>query len=371
MTAVDVRRSVRAPFRTALGLVKRYVAEPAKGSALELHDNTNLWGAPPTAARSLAHAASSLAKYPADYAQPLASAAADYLGVSANMVTTGCGSNGVIDAALRALADPGARLAVCDPTFSMLSTWATLDGLTSIRVPLQSDWHADVDALLDARARITYIASPANPTGIAWRPAALERLVNEAAGFVIIDAAYAEFDREQLQLTTRLAARNDHVLVVHTMSKAWGLSGLRVGFGVGAPNLVSEIDKARGPFTVSGVAEHIAKLALRLDQAWMRQRADEAVANRARLVDALIGIGVRPLPSDANFLLIPIPDRIAAESLAAALERQQILVRLFRGLRGIGDAMRVTVGPWPQMQQFITGLRRSIDSLSEARENDR
>lgn len=181
--------------------------------------------------------------------------------------------------------------------------------------------------------------------------AAIERLVGRAPGVVIIDEAYAEYAG---QSSCDLTTRSDRLLTVRTMSKAFGLAGLRVGYAIGDPALITEVEKARGPYKVNMVAERAALAALSSDTGWVRQHVREAVANRERLAAALERLGLIPLPSAANFLFVPT-DRAA--TLAEGLAALGVGVRLFRSLPIFGDAIRITVGPWNVMEAFLEKLK--------------
>lgn len=322
---------------------------------VDLSDNTNLWGPPPAAAASLRVAsATSLTRYPSLYAPELKSALARYAGVSADCIVTGCGSDDVLDSAMRAFAEPGQRVAFPDPSFAMIPIFARMNGLEGIAIPLRPDFDVDADALLATRARMIYICSPNNPTGTLASPAAIERVIERAPGIVILDEAYAEFAGTGW-ITS--APRREHVLVVRTMSKAFGLAGLRIGYGCGAPALVAEVEKSRGPYKVSAIAERAAVAALTEDVEWVEAHVDEAMRNRAAFNDAIQALGLTVLPSRANFVLIPVAD---AEVIARRLRDAGVAVRPFTGLHGIGDALRVSIGPRPMMERCLTALGAAL-----------
>jgi len=319
--------------------------------AVDLSDNTNLWGVPPEAERELREAVvATVTRYPSLYAPSLKDALAAYLGVSADMVVTGCGSDDVLDSAIRAFAEPGERVAVPDPSFAMIPIFARMNGLEPVLVPLANGTDLDADAMLATGARVIYLCSPNNPTGNLLDADAMRRVVREAPGVVIVDEAYAEFaERNALDLLRE----SGRVLVCRTMSKAFGLAGLRVGYMVGAPALVAEVEKSRGPYKVNALAERVAHAALTRDMAWVREKADEAVANRERLVAALRERGLSPLPSQANFVLVPIAD---AAAVGARMRALGVAVRPFAALGGIGDALRISVGPWEMMETCLAAL---------------
>jgi histidinol-phosphate aminotransferase len=317
---------------------------------IDLRDNTNLWGAPPSAMRAIAEAAGSVCRYPLAYASGLQQALADYLSIDPGMVVTGCGSDDVIDASFRALGDPGDRIGMLSPSFSSAVSFARTNALTPVPCPLTSDWRANVDRLVALDARLIYVCSPNNPTGGLIPRHAMERLLAHATGVVIIDEAYAEYAGVS---ACDLLGRFDHLLVIRTLSKAFGLAGLRVGYAVGHPPVVTEVAKARGPYKVNGIAERAAVAALSVDRAWVSDRVRETIANRERLGVALRQLGLEPLPSEANFLCCPTS---AARALARRLAERGIGVRLFIDLPHIGDAIRITVGPWQSMQLLLDAL---------------
>jgi histidinol-phosphate aminotransferase len=126
-----------------------------------------------------------------------------------------------------------------------------------------------------------------------------------------------------------------------------------VGYGIGAPPLVGAVERALGPFKVNGVAERAAIAALTEGVEWVRERASEARQIRGRLESELRARGLEPLSSEANFLLVPVPD---SEKLAEGIRARGVAVRYFKQLRAIGDAIRVGVGPWPLMEAFLRAL---------------
>jgi histidinol-phosphate aminotransferase len=217
-------------------------------------------------------------------------------------------------------------------------------------VPLTPALDLDADRMLAARAQVTYLCSPNNPTGTLASRAAIERVVAGARGLVIIDEAYAEFvDESWLAEATRRLG----LLVVRTLSKAFGLAGLRVGYGVGDPALIARLEEARGPYRVGTLAERAAVAALSEDLAWMRERAVQARGDREWLAHALVALGYAPPPSAANFVLVPVADAAAS---AARMLAAGVLVRAFPGLSRIGDAIRITVGPRAAMERALAAL---------------
>lgn len=325
--------------------------------AIDLSDNTNLWGVPPAAATAIRDAASSVVtRYPALYADQLKRSLASYIGVLPGAIVTGCGSDDVLDSAIRAFAEPGDRIVYPDPSFMMVPLFGRMNGLEPAGIPLTRDLGIDADAMIAANGRITYICSPNNPTGTLASRGAIQRIVDGSKGLVIIDEAYAEFTTSSFAAE---ATAHERVLVVRTMSKAFGLAGLRVGYAVGHPRVVAEVEKSRGPYKVNAIAERAAIAALSDDMTWVSDRIAEAIDIRERLSAALSELeAFDVVPSAANFVLAVVRQESAlrASVIAAELRTRGIAIRPFTGLPGIGDAIRITVGPWGMMQQCLLAL---------------
>lgn len=327
---------------------------PSVPCRVDLSDNTNLFGMPPAAEQAVREFATSLVtRYPISYAPELKKALSSYTGFEPSWLTTGCGSDDLIDCALRAFLEPGERIAVMDPSFSMMAYFAKVNGLQFAPVPLRPDFDIDVDGLLATGAKLIYVCTPNNPTGTVVSRASLERLVDAAPGIVLVDEAYAEFANGSF---ADLVRSRPNVIVTRTLSKAFGLAGLRVGYAMGRPELVSEVEKARGPYKHSGVSERAAIAALTDGLAWVKARAEDAKENRKRLVEELKAQGLQPLPSEANFVMVPLP---GAPRVAARMRELDVNVRAFQGLTGIGDALRIGCGPWPMMETALQALREA------------
>jgi histidinol-phosphate aminotransferase len=343
------------PLRESYRTLTLY-STPGGECDVDLSDNTNLWGAPPAVQRALGESAKvDVSRYPVAYEPALAKALADYAGVSPEMIACGCGSDDVLDSAIRAFGERGDLLCLPSPSFSMIPFFARTNGLRPVSIPLTQSWDIDVERMLEIGARIIYLCSPNNPTGSALSRRAVEEIVDRASGIVIIDQAYAEFGGDSF---TDLALGSPRVLVTRTMSKAFAVAGLRVGYGIGAPDLIAEVLKARGPYKVNAVAEHAVISALKRDRGWVSDRANEVIANRARFRGALADRGIESLDSAANFVLVPVDDCIET---SRRLERAGIRVRALSDLPGIGDAIRIAIGPWSVMERCVDAL------LGEAR----
>jgi len=340
--------------RAAYRGVQAYDTDPTP-CEVELADNTSPFGAPPAALRAIAAGVGDwLARYPSTYSRELRSAIARYVGVAPEEVMVGCGSDEVLSCTFRALANPGDRVAYMDPTFVMARVFAATNSLELVPVPLTPALDADAEALIDARASLTYLCSPNNPTGLPVSAATIQQVQREAGGIVLLDEAYAEFAGTNL---AGAAPSQGKTLVFRTFSKAFGLAGLRVGYAVGARALVAELEKARGPYTVTTLGERAALAALTEDLPWVQAGVKQVVTVRERFIAALRGAGFAPLPSAANFVLVPVGD---ARASMRALRARGILVRHFVSLPQVGDALRISMAGWEVMQRVLAALEAAV-----------
>lgn len=333
----------------------------------DLSDNTNLWGIPPAAERMLRELPwQRVTRYPSLYAAELKTALAATAGVTPDMVVTGCGSDDILDSAMRAFGDPGMLVAYSDPTFAMVPIFSRMNALRAVGVPELASGVPDVDALLATGADVLYLCAPNNPTGRLIPRPLLERLLRDFPGYVILDEAYIEFAGAGASHVPLLAA-NPRLLLVRTMSKAYGLAGMRVGYALGQPALVAEVEKSRGPYKVNAIAETVALAALTADRAWVDQHIALAVEHRLRLEQVLREMGLSPIPSSANFTLVPVD---ACVEVGAAMRARGVAVRPFPALPHVGDALRISVGPWEVVQQAIDALRATLAERGPLQETD-
>lgn len=323
---------------------------------VDLSDNTNLWGTHPDAlARIQACSTDDLARYPDLYADALKTAVSDRLGVRAECVATGCGSADVLDSIFRAVrTSDQSFISVATPTFSLVIPMARMNGMEAREVTWPEAL-ATPEALLEGGPALVYVCRPNNPTGHMAPTAWLESLI-EAAGpdgpLILVDEAYIDFSGGSF---VQLPMFEPRVIVTRTMSKAFGLAGMRVGYAVASPDTTLEIEKSRGPYKVGRMAAEAAAAALRDSEGWVQRTVSECLENRDRLRAALLEHGLEPDRSFTNFILFRAPSGDASKD-ALALRTRGVAVRPFSGIPNMGDGLRVTVGPWPLMDRFLEAL---------------
>jgi histidinol-phosphate aminotransferase len=301
-------------------------------------------------------------RYPDPHARELQSVLREAMRIPAEMgLLLGNGSDELIQMLALTLARPGAKVLSVDPGFVMYRMLGLLGGMEYVGVPLRpDDFSLDLPAVLEAVEReqplLTFIAYPNNPTGNLFPAAAIEEIVAAAPGLVIVDEAYAPFT--DASLLPRLGTR-PNLLVMRTVSKM-GLAGLRLGLLAGPPRWLDEIEKTRLPYNINVLTQVSAALALRhrgvFDEQTHRIREE-----RGRLFEALGAIeGVRPYPSEANFILLRLQAG-HADTAFEGLKARGVLVKNLHGAHPLlADCLRVTVGLSEENDAFLSALRALV-----------
>ncbi len=301
-------------------------------------------------------------RYPAMAAARLAEALKPFAMLPAGCeLMLGNGSDELIDLLSVACALPGATILAPLPGFVMYEMSAKLRGLRFVGVPLRADFELDEDAMLEAiewhRPALTYIAYPNNPTANLWDDGVIDRIVEAVGrqqGLVVFDEAYQPFASRSRMATL---ATQPHVLVLRTLSK-FGLAGVRLGYLCGRAALVREIDKVRPPYNISVLNAECGLFALEHADEYARQAA-LLRAQRERLQRELAALpGVQAFPSEANMILVRVPDSAAA---FAGLKARGVLVKHIAGLHPLlANCLRLTVGSADENTRLIEALKASL-----------
>ena len=328
---------------------------------VKLSANENPLGCSPVAL-----AARSRAVVPALYPDPdstdLRRALGTLHGIDPARIVCGTGSGELLTVAASAFAGPGDEVLYVRYGFSLYDIAARRCGATPVEAP-DRDYGTDIAALLACvteRTRVAYIANPNNPTGSFMSRADLARLHAGLPGHVllVLDQAYAEYvDPADDDGSLDLAEAHANVLVTRTFSKAYGLAGERVGWGTGAPALVEVLNRLRGPFNVNNTAQATALAALG-DQAFVAHSRAHNRVERERFVEKLRALGnhgLRPLPSEANFVLVLFEGALTAEVAYNGLSEAGTIVRWLPG-QGLPQALRITIGTAAQMDAIADVL---------------
>ena len=253
----------------------------------------------------------------------------------------------------------GDEIIVSENSFLMTEIYARSVGARIVKCP-ESDYRVDVDGMLAAvteRTRIAYVCSPNNPTGTYTPIRELRRLADGIHDdiLLLVDAAYAEFaDATDYDTGQSLFSPHGRVAVARTFSKAYGLAGLRIGWAIAPDRVLDAVARLRSPFNTNAAAMNAATAAVR-DRQHLRRSVARIRETRDRFSNALRSLGIRVVPSEANFVLLAFPDGgDDAKSLEAALQAAGILGRPVAD--GV-NAFRITIGTEEEMAEAFSAIR--------------
>jgi histidinol-phosphate aminotransferase len=325
---------------------------------VRLSSNENPYPPSPAVMEAMADALLDVNRYPESEAELKGLIAKKY-GLSPENILIGNGSNELIETACRALRTAGrTEVIVSAPSFAFYRIAANIYGYEVAAAPLDA-LRMDLDRIADMageRTRLVFLCNPNNPTGTIFDDRAfgafLDRLPPEA--LVVLDEAYAEFSDNKLFPRSITYIDRRPVLVMRTFSKAYGLAGLRIGYGIAEKSLVSFLERTKQPFSVNMMALVAAKAALG-DERHVAFVLESIRKGRKYLHESLKGLGLDARPSEANFVLVRIgPD---ARALVDRLFDRKVLVRWLGGY-GLPEYIRVTVGTMDENRVFIEALKR-------------
>ena len=333
---------------------------------IKLSANENPLGTSPAA---LAARAVEPSRYPDPDSTALRAAIAALHGLDPALVVMGTGSDELLHLAAQGYAGPGDEVLFPRYSFSVYDIAARRCGAEPVVAP-DADYGTDVAALLalvSERTRVVFIANPNNPTGSFLPKDELARLHAglPADVLLVVDQAYAEYVADQDDDGALAMARaHGNVLVTRTFSKIYGLAGERIGWATGRPDLIATLNRIRGPFNVSNTGQAMGLAAVG-DQQFVTQARDHNRAERTRFVAALNALGnhgLRPLPSEANFVLILFDGALTAEAAYNGLAEAGYIVRWLPG-QGLPNALRITIGTAEQMDEIAACLRTMAEAV--------
>jgi histidinol-phosphate aminotransferase len=332
----------------------------AEDSIVKLASNENPRGPSPRAREAIAAACAGITRYPDGNGFALKSALAARYGVGREQIVLGNGSNDVLELATQAFLRPGDQAIYSQHAFAVYPLATQARGATGLEIPAREYAH-DLDAMAKAitpRTRIIFVANPNNPTGT-WLPATALKAFLAAVPrevLVVLDEAYDEYlDAAQRSPAVRWSAAHPNLIVSRTFSKAYGLAGLRVGFGVMDAGVADMLNRVRQPFNVSSVAQAAALAAL-ADTDYVAESAALNRAGLAQLAGALDAMRVGYVPSHGNFLLVHVGD---GARIYERLLRQGVIVRPVANY-GLPAHVRVTVGLPEENRRFLAALETAL-----------
>jgi histidinol-phosphate aminotransferase len=339
------------------------VERELKIHAIKLASNENPIGPSPKAVEAVKNAIADANRYPDGGTHLLRHKLARLRGVAMDQILMGLGSSEIIDLASRILLGRGKTGVTSHGSYAPFSLAIRASGAELVRVP-QQDFAFDLPAIADAIAahsetRIVYLANPNNPTGTAFGMAELQGFLRRVPAdvLVVLDEAYIHYaDRADMPDSVQLFREHKNLLTLRTFSKAYGLAGLRIGYGIGDTPVLEAMNKLRTPFNLTGVSQAAALAALD-DTDHVNRSIRENAAERTRLTRGLTDLGLRPVRSHANFIFIDIgPD---AQELYNDLLHEGVIVRPL-GWMGMPEAMRVSVGVAEENDKLLATMSRVL-----------
>src|SRR6266581_8376116 len=329
--------------------------------AVKLASNENPLGPSPKAMEAARAALGESHRYPDGGTHALRKTLAERRGVAPEEIFVALGSSELIDLASRVLLRQGLEGITSEGSYAPFSIAIRASGAKLV-LALQRDFAFDLQAIAKAitpRTGVIYLANPNNPTGTTFTGAEFREFVEGVPDgvLVVLDEAYIHYATSVgLKDSVEVYRQRKNLLILRTFSKVYGLAGLRIGYAIGRPELLSAMNKLRTPFNTSGVAQAAALAALDDNEHVMRCIESNA-AERKRLSEGLAKLGFRPAPSEANFVFMVVgPD---AKALSDDLLRMGVIVRPL-GWMGFPEAMRISVGTAEENDKCLSAMARVI-----------
>ncbi|MDQ6772849.1 MAG: histidinol-phosphate transaminase [Actinomycetota bacterium] len=351
MPRFDASRRIRAGLRDFAAYVPG--RQPPDGEGwIKLNTNESPWPPSPRVLEAIRAAVDdSLRLYPSPVAEAARTAIAGHHGVSEAMVSVGNGGDELLELCFRAFAGSGDRVAIPHPTYPLLEPLAALHEARAAMHPLRPDWRLPASFAAD-EAPLKFLVNPNSPTGTWFDGAVVRDVVERSAGVVVLDEAYVDFAPEDRLDLVREGS--DRVIVVRTFSKSHALAGMRIGYAVAPPELISALDLVRDSYSVDRLAIAAAAAAI-ADREHHDALVAYVVSEREWLVGQLVALGFEVLPSATNFVCCRPPSGVTAAGQQEALGRRRVLVRHY-AQAPLEGWLRITVGTRAQHESLLRAL---------------
>jgi histidinol-phosphate aminotransferase len=330
---------------------------PPGSSIIKLNTNENPYPPSPEVVRSLQTLDLEwLRRYPDPTAIAFRQAAGEILDIPTDWITAGNGSDELISLIVRTFVEVGEKVVYPMPSYVLYRTVAQIQAANPVEIPYDETFTFPLHALIEAQGAVTFIASPNSPLGNAVPIDQLDTLAAELRGILVIDEAYVDFtDRNARSLTQK----HNNVILLRTLSKGYSLAGLRLGFAIAPPALITDLNKFKDSYAVDAIATLVGAVAIR-DQAHKNLNVQKVLRSRSVLKHRLELLRFRVWPSEGNFLLVQPPQQYALE-LQQRLKNRGVLVRHFN-VPSVEDKLRITVGT-DEQNEFLCRLLKEYTSL--------
>jgi histidinol-phosphate aminotransferase len=333
---------------------------------VKLASNENPLGMPDSAKKAMLKAAEDLARYPDSNGFELKNVLAKKFSVPFEWITLGNGSNDILELTTRAVAHEGDEIVFSKHAFAVYPLATQAVGAKAVEVPATSELGHDLPAMLkaiNAKTRLVFVANPNNPTGSFLTAKAIEQFIEQVPAHVVVvvDEAYNEFlTPEQQYNAVDWVRRFPNVIVSRSFSKAYGLAGLRIGYGIAQNNLTDLLNRIRQPFNVNSLAQAAAIAALG-DQEFLKKCYDLNQAGYAQLTQAFDQMGLKYIPSSGNFVLVKVGDQADSGSkVNLELLKAGVIVRPV-GNYGLPEWLRISIGLPEENEIFIKALKNILN----------
>jgi histidinol-phosphate aminotransferase len=328
---------------------------------VKLASNENPLGMPESAKQAMLEAMAEIGRYPDSNGFELKAAITAKYGVPADWITLGNGSNDILELAAHAFVQPGQSVIYAEYSFAVYALATQAVGARAVVVPAKDFGHdlPAIAAAITPETRLIFIANPNNPTGTFIPASEIEAFLKTVPSHVVVvlDEAYNEYLAPDLQYESISWVRQyPNLLVSRTLSKAYGLAGLRVGFGIAQPAVTDLLNRIRQPFNVNSLAQAAAVAALN-DTAFLQRSAVVNAEGYSQLTAAFDSLGLEYVPSYGNFVLVKVgEDDAAGARVNLALLRRGVIVRPV-GNYGLPKWLRISVGLPEENATFIDALK--------------
>ncbi len=329
-------------FRPEIQSMAGYVPgeQPQTDEFVKLNTNENPYPCSPAVGEAVREALRrGLQKYPHPMAQPFREKAADVLGVEPDWILAGNGSDDILTIATRAFVGEGQLLRLPYPSYILYKTLAQIQGARSEEIHFESDWSLS-DRFVEATAdlRLAFLPNPNSPSGTVIGPERILELAEQLPCPLLVDEAYADFAELNC---LELVAKCEKILVSRTLSKSYGLAGLRFGYVVAQPQVIEQLAKVKDSYNCDALSIAAATAAIG-DQTWLSENRAKIISTRERLTAEMRNLGFATVDSQANFTWSTHPD-LPLRPMYEQLKQDRILVR-YMDYPGWSDGLRISVG---------------------------
>lgn len=357
---VDINRYLRPYLRD----IERYKPGEDHAGAIKLSSNENPRPPHPKIVAAVTEALKRANRYPVSGSPELTRAIAAHHGVSPGEIMVGNGSNEIIDLLVRAFVAPDEKVVFPVPSFIVYALIVRICGCEGVAVPCR-DYRLDLTAMrraVDEKTRMVFICNPNNPTSTYVTAADVDSFLRDLPDdvFVLMDEAYIDYvDAPDFPDSMALRQARDGLVILRTFSKFFAVAGIRVGYAIADPRIVDALHKMRQPFNVNRLAQAAGMAALEC-AAELAPMARETIAERRRVREGVLDLGLTCPPSQTNFLFVDLGDQDF--DLFEAMAARRVIVRRLGQFGAAHATYRISIGTPAENDQMLAALRDAVST---------